>query len=300
MSYCLNCGSSLLGVNAQNVSSSSPDSVPTMFSRANPPSAPFNQQANFETGFQPPPVAKKGKTGFYLAIFGGVGLILLLVVGGIVGMVAMNWDKITGDDRKVQTNTNGRSISESNKSNTSVKTNTNQKNANVNAAPPNNSTANLAPSFTPDAADDSAITDNANSSDDAKSPTEPNATFGDLRVDYDVKEKGQNGMRIHTNFTVNNLKGVDSYLAIYFETKDGKRLQDKNKRFYSEAGEVAVYGSFKPGYDVTDYKDTTIFMPYDELDLGRGKYELRMDVDLIYKDGTLIQHLTYYYFDFSQ
>jgi hypothetical protein len=106
-------------------------------------------------------------------------------------------------------------------------------------------------------------------------------------------------MRIHAKFTVNNIKGVDSYLALYFETRDGKRLQDKNKKVYSSDGTVAAYKLLKPGYDITKYEDIDIFMPYDELDLGPGKYKLRIDADVIYKEGGMVGHLTFYDFDYT-
>lgn len=112
-------------------------------------------------------------------------------------------------------------------------------------------------------------------------------------VDYDVTEGGKKGMRIHTKFTVYGMKNVASYLAIYFETSDGKRLKDNNKKFYSTSGEVAVYKELQIDYDPGVYSDLVVFMPYSELDLSPGEYDLRMDVDLIYKSGGLIQHLTF-------
>lgn len=130
--------------------------------------------------------------------------------------------------------------------------------------------------------------------------TKPSAVFDKVWVEYDTTDNGQKGMRVHAKFTVMDMKDLDSYLAIYFETRDGKRLKDKNQRFYSTDGDVALYRGLKPAYDATEFKDLEVFMPYDELELDEGNYELRMDVDLIYKAGGLIQHLTYYNFDFSQ
>jgi len=281
MSFCLNCGNSLATGNAQNYP---PDSAPTVFVS---PNVQQNAQPGFQPSFQPltpnlPPQPKKSRTGFYLAVFGGIGLILILIFGGIAGMVAMNWDKITG---KGEDNKNSKRVVNANVDTpTPTPKRSNRNNSSDNTA------SNLTPSFTPTPSSD---TDN-------QSSTGASARFDDLWVDYNVKENGQLGMRIHVKFTVNNLKGVDSYLAIYFETRDGVRLKDKSQRLYSQDGAVAVYRSLKPGYDVTEYDDLTVFMPYDELDLGRGKYELRMDADVIYKEGGLVQHLTYHDFDYSE
>ncbi|HNQ15146.1 MAG TPA: hypothetical protein PKM58_06250 [Pyrinomonadaceae bacterium] len=127
----------------------------------------------------------------------------------------------------------------------------------------------------------------------------PGAEFKDVWVDYDVTESGQKGMRIHVKFTALAMKGLDSYLAIYFETAAGDRLRDKNGKFNSTSGEVAVYRELKPAYDPAEYADYSIFMPYDELDLSAGDWKLRMDIDLIYKAGGLIQHLTYKEFQYT-
>lgn len=133
-----------------------------------------------------------------------------------------------------------------------------------------------------------------------KESFKPSARFDRIWVDYDVTEGGDEGMRIHVQFTAYGMKNLDSYLAVYFETSDGVRLKDDNRRFNSTAGDVAVYREMKPGYDPADYKDLSVFMPYDELDLGAGKYDLRMDVDLIYKGGGLIQHLTFKEFTYTE
>jgi hypothetical protein len=128
----------------------------------------------------------------------------------------------------------------------------------------------------------------------------PTGKLDRIWVDYDITEGGKKGMRIHTKFTVYGMKNVPSYLAIYFETSDGKRLRDKNKSFYSTSGEVAVYKELSIGYDPGVYNDLTVFMPYQELDLSPGEYDLRMDVDLIYKSGGLIEHLTFENFVYTQ
>jgi hypothetical protein len=129
--------------------------------------------------------------------------------------------------------------------------------------------------------------------------TDPRATFEKIWVDYDVLESNLKGMRIHVKFSVYDMKNLDSYVAIYFKDKEGRPLKDRNKKFYSESGDVAVYKYLKPGYDEAMYNDLSVFMPYDELDLDPGAYDLKMAIDLIYKSGGLIQHLTAYEFAYS-
>lgn len=130
--------------------------------------------------------------------------------------------------------------------------------------------------------------------------TEPSATFQRIWVDYDVTVEGKRGMRIHTAFKAHAMKGVSSYLQIKFQKPDGTALKDTNGAYDHEDGSVAVFRALNPGFDPAVYEDLDAFMPYDELDLPAGKYALKMDVDLIYEAGELIQHLTFHPFDFTQ
>jgi len=122
------------------------------------------------------------------------------------------------------------------------------------------------------------------------------ATFKDLWVDFDVYENNQKGMRIHTKFSVSSMKNIDGYLALYFEKKDGTRLTSNNSTYRSKTGQLAVYKLITPSYDQTDYNDMSVFIPYSEFDLPSGRNDLKIDADLIYKEGGMIQHLKY--FDF--
>jgi hypothetical protein len=125
-----------------------------------------------------------------------------------------------------------------------------------------------------------------------RTSVKPSAAFKNIWIDYDVKEGGQNGMRIHVKFTAYGMKNLPSFLAVYFQDEAGNTLKDSNGKFNSTSGDVAVYRELNPGYDPVDYDDLTVFMPYDELDLSDGNWDLKLDVKLIYKAGGLIQELT--------
>ena len=117
-----------------------------------------------------------------------------------------------------------------------------------------------------------AVTGNSNAN---RSPEfcrdlfEPRATFNKMWVDYDVTENGLKGMRLHIKFTVYDMLNMDAYMAVYFEYNDerGGLLKDKNGKFNSTAGDVALYQSIKPAYNPANYEDLQLFMPYSELEL---------------------------------
>lgn len=131
---------------------------------------------------------------------------------------------------------------------------------------------------------------------------EPRATFEKMWVDYDVTEAGEKGMMLHVKFTAYDMLNLDAFLAVYFEFDDEKGgwLKDKNQKFNSSDGFVAVYKNIKPLYNPAVFNDLSVFMPYAELDLDPGNYDLSMDVKLIYKEGGLIQKLTDYSFEYTK
>lgn len=96
------------------------------------------------------------------------------------------------------------------------------------------------------------------------------------------------------------MKNVECYLAVYFEKKNGDKLYGTSSEYRSKRGQAAVYKSLLPGYDEAVYADAQLFMPYSEFNLGRGRTDLKLDADVIYKNGDMLKHLKYYEFWFEQ
>ncbi|MDZ4807897.1 MAG: hypothetical protein SGI96_06460 [Bacteroidota bacterium] len=134
------------------------------------------------------------------------------------------------------------------------------------------------------------------------STTGPRAVFDTLWVDFDVKENNEMGMRIHFKFATYNMKDTLASVAIYFlyNTNEMKTLKDKNQKFVSGSGDVTVYMDINPGYDTAYFNDLVLFMPYDELDLTPGTYELLMDTKVIYSRGGLISNFVYQPFRYTE
>src|SRR5258705_851197 len=126
---------------------------------------------------------------------------------------------------------------------------------------------------------------------DAESIIKADVNFEDMWIDYDITEGGKKGMRIHLKFSAINMKGVDAYAAIYFQKKNGEKIEGVSATYRSKNGQLAVYKSLKPGYDEAVYKDLQLFMPYSEINIGTGKFDLRMKAEVIYPSGDLIKHL---------
>jgi hypothetical protein len=119
-------------------------------------------------------------------------------------------------------------------------------------------------------------------------------------IDYNVTEGGVRGMRIHANFEVTGLKGIPSKLTARVQKENGTFLTNSNNAYSNDDGQLAVSFDMNPGYPTTVYKDADIFLPYGEINIARGKWNLKIDIDLNYDDGTLIQHLYIYDFEFDR
>jgi hypothetical protein len=277
MRFCLNCGSTLpdapvivnFGAGAQG-------------GQSNPGTNPYGKSMETQFGGKPtafqqpqqnysmvPPSSNKGggSKKMLIAIGGVVALLLLILVAG-AAIIGINMMK----KKEVVTVSPTPSVSPS---------------ASPSASPSPTSSKSASPTPKP--------TDTPE-----KSNVTGKAKFQKIWVDYNVTEDGEKGMRIHVKFEVTGMEGVDSYLLVYFQKEDGSNLTTGSSVYGSKDGRVVAKKALKPGYDVTVYKDLEVFMPYDELNLDSGKYDLKMDADLADDDENLIQHLGYHEFQYDK
>ncbi len=129
--------------------------------------------------------------------------------------------------------------------------------------------------------------------------TAPTVKFDRIWVDSNVTEDDVKGMRIHTAFTVSNMLNTSGYLAVYFEKKNGDLLKTTNTKYSTKGGQVAAFRQITPAYNPATYSDFSVFIPYKEFNLPPGDYDLKLDADLIYENGDMIQHLDFYEFVFK-
>lgn len=261
MRFCLECGTPLpdapIVVNLQDSEAQSqPDAKTVSYGRSMETQIGGRNAAprNFANI---PPSKPKGSGKIFLVI-GGFALIFLMFLTAGTAIVIYNWDEIARLFEKP----------------TPTPTRTPTPTPTLTPTPTRTPTPKPTPTPTP-------------------TPTSSKASFDKIWVDYNVTENGRLGMRIHIKFSVYKMKDQKIYLAVYFQKKDGTSLTSSDPDYSSANGNLAVFSALKPGYDSTDYNDLQVFMPYGAFDLKRGKNDLKMDVDLIYENGDLIEHLTY-------
>lgn len=265
MSFCLQCGAPLpsqIKVNFNDQGTSSlHGGTPTNFG-ASKETQNFANNQRFGTNFQQaqPPPRQKNNTKIFLVV-GGIGLLLLLFAGAGAAIVGYN---MLSKPKPTPYPTT------------------------IPTRPITSPTPVFSPTVAPSVAPS------------IKPGAKPAGKFTKMSVEYNVRENNLYGMRIHTNFSTYNMKGVDSYLAIYFQKKDGSKLLSNNDTYRSKTGQVAVFKLLKPNFDETEFKDLQMFIPYNEFNLTPGKYDLQMSTDLIYENGTMIEHLNLYNFQYEE
>jgi len=270
MRFCVECGSPLAAapmvINLQDSGTQRQSNTETVSFGKNMETQIGGKQPNFTPNFptaSPPKRRNNGK--IFLAVGGVFALFFLLLTAG-AAIVYFNWKPTKPGIIPVDNPT----------------------------PTPTRTVEKPSPSPTPTA------TATPTASPSPKSSSSPSGSFEKMWVDYNVTESGRFGMRIHLDFTTYNLKGVESDVVIRFQKEDDSFLLTNSGAFKTKNGEVAVARTLKPGFDTAVYKDLQFFMPYNEFKLSRGKYNLKMDADLNYQNGDLIQHLNFYEFEYEE
>lgn len=277
MRFCLNCGSALpdapvvvnFGGGSSQGGQSNPGTNPYGKSQETQFNRPVFQQPPQQNYSMVPPQNKSGGSKKLLIAIGGVVALFFLILVAAAGIIGYNMMK---DPKPVVNNSPTPTVSPT---------------GSPSASPSPSASKSASPTPRPSEAPKSSVTG-------AK------AKFDKIWVDYNVTEEGEKGMRIHVKFEVTGMEGVDSYLMVYFQKSDGTDLKTSSSVYGSKDGRVVAKVPLKPGYATTVYKDLDVFMPYSELNLTPGKYNLKMDADLADNDELLIQHLGYKEFEYEK
>jgi len=122
----------------------------------------------------------------------------------------------------------------------------------------------------------------------------PTASVDSIVVDHNMTENNKTGMRITLKkLSVTAAKNTECSLAIYFEKKDRTKLKTANSQYQAQSGQTAIFQSLSQLYEISWWDKLVFFIPYEEFGLGKGKFDLRMDVDVIYNSGILLKHMRF-------
>ena len=102
--------------------------------------------------------------------------------------------------------------------------------------------------------------------------------------DHNQYKDSVEGMRIHVKFNVHNFKDDKGRVVAYFYKENGDALKDTNGSYKTTSGTVSASGNFQPRHLRSIYNDYTLFMPYKELHLPRGKHNLKFFIKIFNSD----------------
>lgn len=111
---------------------------------------------------------------------------------------------------------------------------------------------------------------------------------------------GENtGMQINIHFSVANLVGQRITVAALFGFQGGQSLRDMDGNFTTTDGDVCVTADVSPQYQDTEWQQLALFMPYSQLHMAPGQYNLEFEVQVAGRNGATIyansgpQYFTY-------
>jgi serine/threonine-protein kinase len=111
-------------------------------------------------------------------------------------------------------------------------------------------------------------------------PATPVADIVTVTTAHNQFVNGVKGMVIYVTFTTEHTKGHESQVAAYFYYADGRKLQDADGDYATPSGHVTTWRDYTPGYDDTRYDAYALFLPYDQLHLSAGTYNMKYQVAL--------------------
>ena len=114
----------------------------------------------------------------------------------------------------------------------------------------------------------------AASGNEQKDDSQVTGKFDRVTVEHNVTQDGEKGMKLLLDFSVQHMKGKKGRCIAYFSYKDGGKVPDKNKSYYTTDGQASVGRDINPGYEDAYYTDYELFIPYSELEVSVGNHNL--------------------------
>jgi|GEM_PF-3579106 len=119
-------------------------------------------------------------------------------------------------------------------------------------------------------------------------------------VEHNVFQNGLKGMKIHVKFSVYGMLNKQGTCIAWFFYSNGTAVKDTNGIYKSSDGQVSVGEKYKPSYDNAICNDFLMFMPYNELHLNRGSYNLKFHIGLFDQNNKQIANSVFINFDVNQ
>ena len=107
----------------------------------------------------------------------------------------------------------------------------------------------------------------------------PNAKIDSLWVEHNIPKNGENYMRIHVNFVVNNKLNERIRICAFFYDEDGNRLTSSINHYKTPDGQLTVQDTDISTYKSCRWKDFVLEIPYSEIKKGSNKFFIEIQDD---------------------
>jgi hypothetical protein len=102
---------------------------------------------------------------------------------------------------------------------------------------------------------------------------------------YDVLRENGKGMLIRMDLEIDGLRGQDVNVGVFFNHPNGTKLLARPGIYSTPSGHVTTQRTVTPEFPWTNINNLDLFIPYDELTLGRrGVHFLKFNVEIKVKD----------------
>ena len=81
--------------------------------------------------------------------------------------------------------------------------------------------------------------------------------------------------------------------GFYFQ--NGQPLNDYNNNCHTKDGKVAYGVDLQPNYQDANFSDVSFFMPYEELHLAQGYYDLYFTLQMFNDDQNILGEKSFYF-----
>ena len=100
-------------------------------------------------------------------------------------------------------------------------------------------------------------------------------SFKKIKLERNVSKNGIKGMNIIVDFEVRKMKGSEGFCSVYFVYENGTKVQGRTEPYTQNDGQLCFHQRIAPAYRICSYSDLTLFVPYNEFILSKGKHKLK-------------------------
>ena len=122
-------------------------------------------------------------------------------------------------------------------------------------------------------------------------------TFHSSWVEFDKEENGELGMRIHYDFSVNNMLNEKLKMAVFIYTSEKEWAKSYRDNYKTTSGSVCATANGTAIYESSRWKDFVLFIPYNAMPVAKPGVTYSYTMAVRKMDDSTIQQDGFHEFD---